>query len=391
MSTPGASRIVRFGVFEFAVETGDLWKAGHRIRLPEQPRQVLLMLVARPGELVTREEVRAALWPDDTFVDFDAGLNVVVNKIRHVLDDSASSPRYIETLPRRGYRFIAPVESVAPRTTGASRRRRRFATRLSRLTGAASLRSARVDHRLSTWGRRSRFGASAAGGPRSRRLVRIAAATTLLAALTGAAWWASQVTRPRPQTPAESADRVNYPYTKLTFGPGLQTDPAFSPDGKFIAFASDRAGNFDIWVQALSGASEPVQVTKSPAHDMQPAWSPDGGTLVFQSERGGGGLFLVPAFGGAERRLTSFGSQPTWSAGGSEILFFVGRLPLHHLFGNYVRLHAVSLDGEPPREIVSDFLRDGSWRWVASHPDGRISALWYATHARVWILHRVEG
>ena len=116
MSTPGASRIVRFGVFEFAVETGDLWKAGHRIRLPEQPRQVLLMLVARPGELVTREEVRAALWPDDTFVDFDAGLNVVVNKIRHVLDDSASSPRYIETLPRRGYRFIAPVESVAPRT-----------------------------------------------------------------------------------------------------------------------------------------------------------------------------------------------------------------------------------------------------------------------------------
>ena len=80
MSTPGASRIVRFGVFEFAVETGDLWKAGHRIRLPEQPRQVLLMLVARPGELVTREEVRAALWPDDTFVDFDAGLNVVVNR-----------------------------------------------------------------------------------------------------------------------------------------------------------------------------------------------------------------------------------------------------------------------------------------------------------------------
>ena len=109
------SRIVRFGVFELEVETGDLWKAGHRIRLQEQSRQVLLMLLARPGELVTREEVRAALWPDDTFVDFDAGLNVVVNRIRHVLNDSASSPRYIETLPRRGYRFIAPVES-APRT-----------------------------------------------------------------------------------------------------------------------------------------------------------------------------------------------------------------------------------------------------------------------------------
>ncbi len=375
MPTPGASRIVRFGVFEFAVETGDLWKAGHRIRLPEQPRQVLLLLVARPGELVTREEVRATLWPADTFVDFDAGLNVVVNKIRHVLDDSASSPRYIETLPRRGYRFIAPVESVAPRTD----------------TGESQATAVRDEIESTDWSRVAAerpsvpltqhvappvtIAASAVGRPRSRRRVRFVAGTTLLAALTGAAWWGWQVTRPRPQAPAESADRVNYPYRRLTFGPGLQTDPAFSPDGKFIAFASDRADNFDIWVQPLSGESEPVPVTKSPAHDTQPAWSPDGGTLVFRSERGGGGLFVVPAFGGAERRLTSFGSQPTWSADGSEILFSVGRLPFHHQLGSYVRLHAVSPDGGPVREIVSDFLRDGSWRWVASHPDGRISAL----------------
>ena len=103
MSTPGAPRTVRFGVFEFAVETGDLWKAGHRIRLPEQPRQVLLMLVARPGELVTREEVRAALWPDDTFVDFDAGLNVVVNKI---------SPRLRPAHDRVIHRIATVLESV---------------------------------------------------------------------------------------------------------------------------------------------------------------------------------------------------------------------------------------------------------------------------------------
>ena len=375
MPIPGASRIVRFDVFEFEVETGDLWKAGHRIRLAEQPRQVLLMLVARPGELVTREEVRTALWSDDTFVDFDAGLNVVVNKIRHVLDDSASSPRYIETLPRRGYRFIAPVESVAPRTDTGEPQATALRDEIestdqgrvaSERPGAPSTRHVEPPVTLA---------ASAVGRPRSRRLVRVAAATTLLAALTGAAWWAWQVTRPRAQIPAESDGRPNYPYTRLTFGPGLQTDPAFSPDGKFIAYASDRAGNFDIWVQALSGGSEPVQVTKSLAQDTQPAWSPDGGTLVFRSERDGGGLFRVPAFGGAERRLTSFGSQPTWSADGSEILFFVGRLPLHHLLGNYIRLHAVSLDGESPREIVSDFLRDGSWQWVASHPDGRISAL----------------
>ena len=109
MLTPQPLRIIRFGVFEFDAETGELWNAGRRVRLQEQARQVLLMLVTRPGQLVTREEVRAALWPHDTFVDFDAGVNVVVNKIRHVLRDSASSPRFIETLPRRGYRFIAPV------------------------------------------------------------------------------------------------------------------------------------------------------------------------------------------------------------------------------------------------------------------------------------------
>jgi DNA-binding winged helix-turn-helix (wHTH) protein/TolB-like protein/tetratricopeptide (TPR) repeat protein len=106
------SRLVRFGVFEFDVETGDLWNRGHRSRLQDQPRRVLLLLLEHPGELVTREALRAELWPNDTFVDFDVGVNVVVNKIRHVLRDSASSPRFIETLPRRGYRFIAPVAFV---------------------------------------------------------------------------------------------------------------------------------------------------------------------------------------------------------------------------------------------------------------------------------------
>ena len=114
MLTSRPSPIVRFGVFEFDVETGDLWNEGHLIRLQEQPRQVLQLLLSHAGELVTREALRDELWPDETFVDFDAGLNVAVNKIRHALHDSASSPRFIETLPRRGYRFIAPV-APAPR------------------------------------------------------------------------------------------------------------------------------------------------------------------------------------------------------------------------------------------------------------------------------------
>ena len=214
-----------------------------------------------------------------------------------------------------------------------------------------------------------------AGRLRSHKRVTVAVAAMLLVAMTGAGWWAWQATSRQAATVPESVGRWNYPYARLTSGAGLQTDPTFSPDGKFIAYASDRTGNFNIWVQALSGSSEPVHVTNSSADDTQPAWSPDGTTLVFRSERGSGGLFLVPAFGGAERQLTSFGSHPAWSGDGTEILFFAGRQTLYRKPGGNLRLHAVALDGRPAREILRDFLRDGWWIWAASHPDGRISVI----------------
>jgi TolB-like protein/DNA-binding winged helix-turn-helix (wHTH) protein/Flp pilus assembly protein TadD len=103
-------RSIRFGVFEAIVEAGELRKHGVRLKLSEQPFQILATLLARPGEIVSREELRELLWPKDTFVDFDHGLNNAVMKLREVLGDSSEHPRYIETLPRRGYRFIAPIE-----------------------------------------------------------------------------------------------------------------------------------------------------------------------------------------------------------------------------------------------------------------------------------------
>jgi TolB-like protein/DNA-binding winged helix-turn-helix (wHTH) protein/tetratricopeptide (TPR) repeat protein len=109
MLLPSQARLVRFGVFEFDLASGELSKAGRRIRLQNQPRQVLRILVARRGELVTREELRRELWPDDTFVDFDNGLNVAIRKIRDALGDAAPSPRFIETERAQGYRFIAPI------------------------------------------------------------------------------------------------------------------------------------------------------------------------------------------------------------------------------------------------------------------------------------------
>jgi cholera toxin transcriptional activator len=107
------SKIARFGVFELDITAGELRKNGRKLRLQEQPFQILALLLERAGEVVTREELQQKLWPADTFVDFDHGLNTAVNKLREVLGDSASSPRFIETLARRGYRFTAPVHSGA--------------------------------------------------------------------------------------------------------------------------------------------------------------------------------------------------------------------------------------------------------------------------------------
>src|SRR6266403_1198378 len=125
--------ILRFGVFEVEVRSGELRKQGVRIKLQEQPFHVLTVLLQRPGAVVTREELRNQNWPADTFVDFDNSLNTAINKLREALGDSADNPRFIETLPRRGYRFITPVSGgdgiakgpcPSPRAVGSSRRRK---------------------------------------------------------------------------------------------------------------------------------------------------------------------------------------------------------------------------------------------------------------------------
>src|SRR3984893_2452494 len=106
---------LRFGVFEMDLGTGELRKHGVQIRLQKQPFQVLAILLEHAGEVVTREELQKRLWPADTFVDFDHGLNKAINKIREALGDSAESPRFLETVSRRGYRFLAEVkDSEAP-------------------------------------------------------------------------------------------------------------------------------------------------------------------------------------------------------------------------------------------------------------------------------------
>src|ERR1700746_586274 len=119
-----AGEILRFGLFEIDRRSGELRRNGARVRLQDQPLQILLALLERPGEVVTRDKLRGRLWPDDTFVDFEHSINTAVRRLRDALGDSAENPRFVETVARKGYRFLAPVsgaadESTSPEAAGA--------------------------------------------------------------------------------------------------------------------------------------------------------------------------------------------------------------------------------------------------------------------------------
>jgi Tol biopolymer transport system component/DNA-binding winged helix-turn-helix (wHTH) protein len=337
-------RLVRFGIFEADLQSGELRKGGLKLKFSGQPFQVLAILLEQPSRIVTREELQKRLWPN-TFVDVEHNLNTAINKIREVLGDSAESPRFVETLPRRGYRFIAPVE-------GAS---------AAAIPTDVSGGSTQVPRRV-----------------RALHLSVLLGACVLLA---GAGLFVYK----RTDVPASTVQRT---LTRLTFDEGLQTGATWSPDGRFLAYSSNRSGKFDIWVQQLSGG-DPVQITKGPGNNWQPDWSPDGKYIAYRSEEGDGGLYSVPALGGVglERKIASFGYYPRWSPDSSQVLFQVTQ------FAAYNRFFVVSLDGSPPREVLTELTaslphssarrapsRDND-HWLspvgaAWHPDGKRVSVW---------------
>jgi len=201
--------------------------------------------------------------------------------------------------------------------------------------------------------------------PKRRRAWIAGALGAAAALLSGTAYlvWSGQ----RAAAPASSPLRT---LTRITFEDGLQGQPAWSPDGKFIAYVSNQAGNVDIWVQSLGGGRA-VRVTSDAANDWQPAFSPDGNQIVFRSERDGGGIFVVPALGGRERKLADFGYVPQWRRDGSSVLV-VRQVPFVNVAYEVQEAYLLGLDGTPPKRVLekelAQFVNVTDLMW---HPDGQ--------------------
>lgn len=323
-------------------QTHKAWRTGQPLPLEPKAFAVLVYLLAHRERLVEKEELLNAVWPE-TFVTPNA-LTRVIAQLRKTLGDDVKEARYIETIPTRGYRFIAAVEIVEaePRNGHVTD----LPATPNPLVANSGITPSKAPVRIRS------------------RLPKLGLAL-LLAACFGILWWRwPQAAR----TTSITATR------QITTNSGLDIYPAFSPDGSALAYSSLRDGRFELFLRQLAPGSRELQLTTDGGENLQPAWSPDGKQIVYHA-RQRGGLWVMPALGGLARQLTEFGSRPAWSPDGATIVFqsdapvdlsqtAFGALPPATLW-------IVSASGGTPHQLTQPGQPGGGHGTPAWSPDGK--------------------
>jgi Tol biopolymer transport system component/DNA-binding winged helix-turn-helix (wHTH) protein len=369
-------RVIRFGIFEVDLQSGELRKSGLKLKLTGQPFQVLAILLERPGDVVTREELQKRLWPD-TFVDIDHNLNTAINKIREVLGDSAENPRFVETLPRRGYRFIAPVDGAGEKSAAAQ--------------------PISAEH--------NKAGVESAPRIRKRwRVVAIAAGLIFCAALAFGIWLVLPTPQPRivlstqltndgkgkcclvtdgsrvyfsesdndgnsrsKYIPFTGGDPVTVPTPSLDTWTGTYIQDISPDHDRLLVKHPVSSMVFSFWIVPLSGSSPRPLTNLGEDVFSGGAWSPDGQRLVYGSPSG---LFLARGDGTEPRKLaTAQGivSFPAWSPDGKFLRFVVSKekpLPTSTFF-------EVSAERGEPHEVTPNWKEKAFEYFGRWTPDGR--------------------
>ncbi|MGH9161936.1 MAG: winged helix-turn-helix domain-containing protein [Vicinamibacteraceae bacterium] len=344
-------RFYRFGPHTVDPLKGLLWRDDALIPLTPRSFEVLVALIENRGRLIEKDELLKWVWPNTVVEENNLARHICT--LRKALQERPDQHEYIVTVPGHGYRFVAQVVEAGEPVDGHP----------EAVAHAPTARE--VKHAPST------APAEVAAHPRhsTAASVRLWPGRAMLAVAIAAAGVISTLVAldgPRSGTPAPPR-----PLRQLTYEPGLQHEPSWSPDGQQVAYTSDRAGSSDVWVQALDTPS-PFRVTSSPAHDWQPDWSPDGKWLAFRSERAGGGIYVISPRSGAERRIADFGYRPRWSPDGSRILFSSSGLYL----SVPPRMYVVGLDGRPPRPVRNDLMTEFRSVAVGWHPDSERVSIW---------------
>lgn len=352
-------------------------KGKFRVRLQDQPLQILIMLLEKPGELVTREEIRQRLWAGDLVVEFDHSIGTAVKKLRQALGDEAENPKYVETLPRRGFRFILPEVTVTPQKESAAAP-----------ADAVNPGGAQVPVAGTPIAQASAVRVTA---PRRRKLpAAVVAATALMIVIAGIIVW--RVLPKRSPSPTAAQPAALKPVPFLSY-PGWVGSMSFSPDGSEVAFQWDGGlGNYkNIYVRRVDSDASPLRLTDGTAEDNWPEWSHDSRSIAFEryisSEKAD--LIVIPAHGGPERKLgafpewiSGFGRAPVWSFNDKWLAVPVAA-------GNGVALYRVSVETGEANPIVPS-QESQECRFPALSPDGKtliyvLSPLYHA--GDVWGVH----